>query len=163
MEESYNGCCSPLQIERKVGNTFENELVYVSIPPGTDKGEVIEIKGKGNIDKNGNVGDIRITIDISSNNTFIRDKLDVIMNVSITLLQSLCGFSLDIKHLDGKTYRINSAEGNVVQPNSKRIIQKKGFTRGEITGNLIILFNVIYPESIKPENIQKLAEILNNN
>jgi len=162
LEESYNGCCTPLNIERKVGNLFENELFYINIPAGTDKGEVIELKGKGNIDKNGNCGDIRINIDVapSDKNKFIRDKLDVIMNVEITLLQSLCGFSLDVTHLDGKTYRINSSKGNVVQPNSKRIIPKKGFTRGEITGNLIIVFNVIYPEKIKLENIQKLQNIL---
>jgi len=165
LEESYNGCYSPLQIERRVGNNmFENELVYVNIAPGTDKGEIIELKGKGNIDKNGNCGDIRITIDIApyEKNKFIRDKLDVIMNVEISLLQSLCGFTMDITHLDGKTYRINSSEGNVVQPNSKRIISKKGFTRGEISGNLIIVFNVIYPEKIKLENIQKLQTILND-
>ena len=39
LEESYNGCCTPLNIERKVGNLFENELFYVNIPAGTDKGE----------------------------------------------------------------------------------------------------------------------------
>lgn len=163
IEESFNGCCSPLNIERKIGNLIENELIYVNVPAGTDNGEIIEIKEKGNIDKNGNIGDIRITINIAQNNKFIRNKLDVIMNVDITLLQSLCGFSLDIEHLDGKTYRINSNEGNVVASGTKRVIPKKGFTRGETTGNLIILFNVIYPQRINLDNIIRLREILNDN
>jgi DnaJ-class molecular chaperone len=159
IEESFNGCCCPLQIERKIGNLIENELIYINIPPGTDKGEVIELKEKGNIDKYGNIGDIRITIDILQNNKYLRNKLDVIMNVEITLLQSLCGFTLDINHLDGKIYRINSNEGNVVASGTKRIIPKKGFTRGETTGNLIILFNVIYPEKINFELVKKLRDL----
>lgn len=163
IEESFNGCSSPLNIERKIANSIENELIYINIPAGTDTGEIIELKGKGNIDCNGNIGDIRVSIIVKPTDKYIRNKLDVIMNVNITLLQSLCGFSIDIQHLDGKTYRINSAEGNVVAPNSKRIIPKKGFIRGDMIGNLIILFNVIYPQKIKLENIKKLIEIFENN
>ena len=99
-------------------------------------------------------------IKINNNTEFQRNGLDLIYNKTITLKESLCGFSFDLKYINGKKYTINNHSGNIITPNFKKIIQKMGLERNEHHGNLIIVFNVQFPESLEANVIEKLKEVL---
>jgi DnaJ-class molecular chaperone len=88
----------PVSIERVVHNggvaTKEEEMMYVDIPPGTDAREMIVYRGKGNINPNGDQGDIKIFVTIEEHPTFERRGLDLIYRHKISLREALCGFHL---------------------------------------------------------------------
>ena len=78
----------------------------------------------------------------------------------ITLKESLIGFSFDIKHLNGKKYTINNDKGNIIPTNYCKEIEGLGMSRDDNIGKLVIDFNIIFPEKLTDEQIEKIKEIL---
>ena len=164
MEQAFTGCSIPVDIERWIleNNTRkkETETIYVDIPRGVDKNEIIIIREKGNVIDTGNMGDVKIFVNINNSEYFERRGLDLIYKQIITLKQSLCGFSFDIKHLSGKSYRINNKRGNVIALSSTKTIGNLGFIRNGHTGSMIVEFIVDMPSHLSEEQVEVLENIL---
>ena len=169
LSKAYTGCTIPLQITRWVieNNTKreESETIYVTIPKGVDNNEIIIIREKGNILADTNKGDIKLFIKITNDTDFIRNGLDLILNKNITLKEALCGFSFDMKYIDGREFKLNNGNGNIIHNNYNKVIQHMGMKRiipdnQEHIGNLIINFNVVFPEQLREEQITELSKIL---
>jgi DnaJ-class molecular chaperone len=77
------------------------------------------------------------------------------------LKESLCGFSFELKYLNGRTYTITNANkvGNVISPNYKKIIPNMGLERDGHIGNLVIIFNVSFPEQLSESVLEELKKI----
>ena len=82
------------------------------------------------------------------------------MHKNISLKESLCGFSFDLKYINGKTYTINNLPGNIIPPEYQKVIPNMGLTREGHTGNLIIHFHTKFPETLSNESIEALSKIL---
>ena len=164
MEQVLSGATIPLDIERWVIENgikvHEPEMVYVSVPQGIDDGEIIVLRDKGNIINENQKGDVKVFIKISNDTNFKRSGLDLILEKNITLKESLCGFSFEIKYINGKSYTLNNNKGNIIPPEYKKVYPNMGLTRGEHKGNMIIHFHVEFPETLTPEQIVKLTEVL---
>jgi len=165
MEQSYSGCMLPIEIERWVieGNIKRNEKekIYVNIPKGIDDNEIITYNNKGNINGNGVEGDVKIIVKMEPHMVFERQGLDIIYKKEITLKEALCGFEFQLNHLSGKKYNItNSGEDTIISPNYKRIMNGLGLERNEHKGNMIIVFDIIFPINMTKGNIDKLKLIL---
>ena len=164
MEQVMTGANLPVEIERWImesGNKiFEHENLYVNVPKGIDDGEIIIVREKGNIVNDSIKGDVKIFIKINNNTDFQRQGLDLVYKKNISLKESLCGFSFEIKHLNGKIYTLNNVTGNVISQGYQKLIPQMGLERENHTGNLIILFNIEYPVSLSEDQIKKLREIL---
>lgn len=171
LSKAYTGCTIPLQITRWIieNNTKreETETIYVTIPKGVDNNEIIIIREKGNVMADNNKGDIKLFIKIVNDTEFIRNGLDLILNKTITLKEALCGFSFDMKYIDGREFKLNNGNGNIIHNNYNKVIQHMGMKRAinpqmlqEHTGNLIINFNVTFPEKLTEEQIAGLSKIL---
>ena len=70
----------------------------------------------------------------------------------------LC-FIFDLKYITGKVYTINNNSGNIISHGYKKIIPNMGFTRESHSGNLIIIFNVKFPEKMSESTIEELKKI----
>lgn len=164
MEQVFNGASVPLEIERWIlenGNkVFEKETIYIDVPQGIDENEMIILREKGNIISETCKGDIKINILVQNNTEFKRSGLDLIMNKNITLKEALCGFSFELKYLNGKSYTLNNNKGNIVPSEYKKVYPEMGLKRGEHKGNMIIFFHISFPEKLTDEQIEKLREIL---
>lgn len=164
MEQVLNGCSVPLEIERWIlenGNkVFEKETIYVDIPCGIDENEMIILRDRGNIINENCKGDIKITILIQNNTEFKRSGLDLVLEKNISLKESLCGFTFEIKYINGKSYTLNNNKGNIVPSEYKKLYPGMGLKRGEHIGNMIIIFHVQFPEKLTEEQIEKLSDIL---
>ena len=57
-----------------------------------------------------------------------------------SLKDALCGFSFNMKYIDGRNFQINNGEGNIIVPGFKKIIPNMGMKRDDNIGNLIIEF-----------------------
>jgi DnaJ family protein A protein 2 len=78
----------------------------------------------------------------------------------ISLKEALCGFSFEIKYINGKTYTLNNSVGNIIQSEHQKIIQGLGLKRESHVGNLIVILRVKFPEKLSEDQIQKLKQIL---
>ena len=161
-KDSFTGVNVPLIIKRKIVNgnniNYEQEKIYIKINPGTDDGEIINIKGKGNI-YNNTATDLRLHIKIIPHHHFQRSGLNLIYHNKITFKESLCGFETTIQNITDQTLKIQSSKGNIIQNYDEKIILNKGFTRNEQTGNLIIKFIVEKPKKLTDEQLELLDNI----
>lgn len=164
LKEAYTGISYPLKINRWImsGNTktYEDETIYLTIPPGIDDNEIIITRNKGNILSESLKGDIKTFITIENNSDFVRHGLDLDYTKVITLKEALCGFSFDIEHINGVFYKINNTNGTIIHPSYKKSIPKKGMVRDGMEGNLNIHFIVEFPKTLSKEVIQELGKLL---
>ena len=164
LTQSYSGINYPLVINRwiMINNVKKNETekIYFPIPKGIDSGEIIVIKDKGNCINNTLRGDLKLHITVKNNTEFKREGLNLKIKKSITLKQALTGFSFEVRHINGKTYTINNDKGNIIPVNYSKEINNLGMSRDNNIGKLIIIFDILFPEKLTNEQIEKLKEIL---
>ena len=162
--DSYKGCKKPIDIKRWIyenNNQMEQqETIYVDIPKGIDNNEIITIKEKGNRLSYNNKGDIEVKIIIDNKTKFERNGIDLIYRKKISLKESLCGFSFDLCYIDGREFKINNEAGNIIPPDFRKTISNFGMTRDNSTGDLIIIFDVVYPKTLSEKQIKELSNIL---
>jgi DnaJ-class molecular chaperone len=165
LEQSYSGFNFPIEIERfNIDNnirSIEKETLYLNIPQGIDNNETIVLNDKGHC-INGQIrGEVRIQIQLINNTEFKRNGLDLLINKKISLKDSLCGFVFEINHLSGKKLALNNISNpTIIKPNFKKMVQGMGMMRDNSIGNLIIEFEVEFPDSLTADQIQLLNTIL---
>lgn len=164
MEQVLSGSTVPVDIERWLMENgtkiFEKETLYVSIPKGVDDNEIIVLKGKGNIASETCIGDIKLFIKIDNTTDLKRYGLDLILEKKISLKEALCGFSFEFKYVNNKNYTINNNGGNIIPPGHKKTIPNMGLTRDGHTGNLVIHFDIEFPQKLKETVVAELTRIL---
>ena len=162
--QAFNGCKIPITIERWITSQqirkHEEETLYISIPKGIDNNEIIVVREKGNVINDTLKGDVKIFIKVNNNTNLIRHGLDLICKKTITLKEALCGFSFDLEYINGKKFKINNKQGNIITPNFNKQILNMGMERDGQKGSLIIQFVVQFPETISKEIIVKLEQLL---
>jgi hypothetical protein len=72
-------------------------------------------------------------------------------NYSISLKESLCGFDLNLKHINGKEYLIKNYN-KIIKPFSEISIPKLGINKND----LVIKFFVDFPDKLDNDTIKKL-------
>lgn len=163
IDKILTGTTIPVDIERWLIENgikiFEHETVYVTVPKGIDEGEIILLKEKGNVLNETNKGDIKIFVKIENNSVFKRSGLDLIFEKTITVKEALCGFSFELKYLTGKTYTITNNSGNIISHGYKKLIPNMGLSRDNHTGNLLIIFDVKFPEKLTEETLVALKAL----
>jgi DnaJ-class molecular chaperone len=163
IDKILTGTTIPVDIERWIiedGNkVFENETVYVTVPKGIDEGEIIVLRDKGNVVREDCKGDIKLFIKVENDTEFKRSGLDIILEKTISVKEALCGFTFELKYITGKIYTINNSSGNIIYNGYKKTIPNMGFSRDQHIGNLIIIFNVKFPEKLTEETMDQLKKI----
>lgn len=164
LEQAYTGCNIQIDIERWViqGNTKHNELEKLSldIPAGIDNNENIMLRGKGNR-QNDQSGDVKLMINIENNTPFRRNGLDLFYHKKVSLKEALCGCMFEIKHLNGKNLGLTSSnKQSIIRPGDKKVVPALGMKKGNETGNMVIEFEIEFPETLTEQQISLLGEIL---
>ena len=139
----------------------EIETLNITIPSGMGDEDTLVLKGRGNVINENLKGDVHLKITILNDTPFIRKGLDLYFSKNLTLKEALCGFSFEIMHLNGKRLSLNNTTNpTVIKPGFKRVVSNLGLTRENVTGNLIIDFDVEFPEHLTADQIEKLKEFL---
>ncbi len=165
LEQSYNGGVIPLEINRWIHinnvKTMEKENIYVKFPKGIDNNEMILLKNKGHQINNSTHGDVKIVFNIKNDTVFVRQGVDLIYNKTISLKEALTGLEMNIDHINGKKYKVDTVNNFcIINNESKTSLPNLGMTRENVTGKLIINFTVKFPENITKENREKIRELL---
>lgn len=159
LEQVYTGCNIIIDIERWVvkGNTksIEVEKLSLEIPPGIDNDGNIILRNKGN-SQNDQIGDVKILLTIEGHSLFRRNGNDLYYTKKLSLKEALCGCTFDINHISGNNLSLSSSnkqKQSIIRPNDKKVVPKLGMKRGDETGNLIIEFEIEFPENLTEEQI----------
>lgn len=94
---------------------------------------------------------------------FKREKDDLRMKQKITLAEALCGFQIVIEHLDGRKLVVKSAPGQMIKPGDIKCIVGEGMPiegRPGKSGDLIIEFEITFPERLQDGQVQDLLKVL---
>lgn len=165
LQQAYTGLHYPVEVDRWVmqgdQRRFEKEVVYVQIPAGIDEHEMIELHDKGHIVNSVVRGDVRISVEIDNKTEFQRRGLDLYYKRVITLKESLCGFSFEMMHINGKKICMNNTMNTtIIPPNSQKVVPDMGMIRGDERGKLIVEFEVEFPGHLTEEQTTALRNIL---
>ncbi|XP_076040938.1 dnaJ homolog subfamily A member 2-like isoform X1 [Oratosquilla oratoria] len=141
--------------------TQQTKLLEVHVDKGMREDQRITFKGEGDQMPGVEPGDVIIVLQEKPHELFKRDGVDLYMKYDITLTEALCGFTMVIKHLDGRQIAIRNPPGTVLEPGCLRGIEGEGmpiYRNVFEKGNLYIRFDVTFPDKyFAPE--QKLKDL----
>lgn len=169
LEESYHGKNKEISIKRNIYNlndhskSDEREIMNISIPKGIDNNEFIVIEKKGNKyiqNSNDIYSNVKIIFLLEKNNVYKREGVNLIYVHKISLKEALCGFKIEVDHINGNKYTINNKEGNIINPNYYKEIENLGMTKFDKCGKLIIKFIIEFPLTLTLEQIHQLSSTL---
>ena len=170
LTQAYTGINYPLGVERWVNEQgtrrVEKEKIYVNIMAGIDDGEMIVLRGKGNVIDDDNRGDVKLFVRVKNDTCFVREGLDLVYGRQLSLKEALSGFCFDVKHVSGKTYTINNTNGRVISPGYRKCIPELGMRRVKphpappMLGNLVIRFTIKFPSTLTDAQRKTLKDVL---
>lgn len=108
-------------------------------------------------------GDLRFSFNIEEDDVFridLQNPLNIIMEISVPIIDCLLGAKFNIKHLDGKEYAITIPEctkdGSILKMNGKGFAHSNGFR-----GDLLIRVKCSFPDKIENEDKKLLKKLKN--
>jgi DnaJ-class molecular chaperone len=160
LEQCYNGCSIPLEIDRQVPDNdiikIERETIHAQLPKGVQGGDTIILNDCGHMNEAGMKGDVRIVINVLQHPVFKVENNDLTIEKTISLKSALCGFDFEISHLNGRIFKLANKPGNIIKPGSIKTIPGLGLEKNGETGSLKIKFNVEFPDTLTMEQIGAL-------
>uniref|UniRef100_U5EWC1 Putative dnaj chaperone n=1 Tax=Corethrella appendiculata TaxID=1370023 RepID=U5EWC1_9DIPT len=141
----------------------ERKILEVNVEKGMRDGQKIVFSGEGDQEPELQPGDIVIVLDEKEHPIFKRSGQDLIMNMPLQLVESLCGFQKLIKTLDNRDLVITSYPGEVVKHESVKCVLGEGMPQHKNPfekGRLIMQFFVVFPDSLPTEVVTALEQYL---
>ncbi len=162
LEQVFNGSTINITYIRNIviNNVKSQETIHksVNIEPGIDTANPIILEGEGNQYEN-NVGNVEIILKELPHTVYKRNNLHLLMDKTISLKDSLTGFSFTFKHINDKQYTLQNKD-QIIFPNTHREIPHLGLTNKNSTGSLFVVFNVEFPLTLDDNQKEQLKTIL---
>lgn len=102
------------------GKTFktksEREVLEVHVQKGCFDGQKIAFREKAHEHPDADTGDVIFVCKQEEHPQFKRKGADLFIQRTISLAEALCGFQLELTHLDGRKLLIRTSPGDIVKP-----------------------------------------------
>jgi molecular chaperone DnaJ len=139
------------------GETQAEKKMMITVPPGTDNGTRIRMKGQGGSGGSGRpAGDLLVTFQVQPDKFFRREGQDLIADVTVNLAQAALGTRLRVKTIDGKKVVLKLPAGT--QPGRRFRIKGEGIAKGDRKGDMIVTVQVTVPEALSEEQAELLKK-----
>ena len=139
------------------GELRTQRQILVTVPPATDNGNKVRLKGQGPRAKAGGpASDVLITFQVEPDRFFSREGLDVLCEVPVTLAQALMGSVIQVKTIGGAKVKLRIPAGT--QPGRKFRIKGHGIEKSGQKGDQIVTVQVKLPEKMTPEQEAALKD-----
>ncbi|KAJ3356572.1 hypothetical protein GGF32_001465 [Allomyces javanicus] len=126
----------------------ESKTIELVIERGMRDGTRITLRSEADQQPGVPPGDVIVELDLVEHEVFTVVGDDLEMDMEITLVEALTGFTRYVKHLDGRYVEIVQPAGRVIKPRDVKCVHGEGMPRvkrpGE-KGNLYIRFAVEFP------------------
>ncbi|HJT15116.1 MAG TPA: J domain-containing protein [Dongiaceae bacterium] len=128
----------------------DGKTLEVQLPPGTDTGQTLRLKGQGLPGRGGApAGDAFIEVTVEPHPVFTRDGNDILVELPITLYEAVLGATLNVPTIDGKVslkVPAGSNSGTQLRLRGKGVQAGKSGTRGDQYVRLV----VVLPKEVDP-------------
>jgi molecular chaperone DnaJ len=145
---------------RGAGDVRTERRIAITVPPATETGSRIRLKGQGEGSRPGGTpGDLIITFQVQPDRFFRREGLDVVCEVPLNVAQATLGTRLRVRTLDGKKVMLRIPPGT--QPGRKFRIKGQGLEKNGRKGDQLVGVQVTVPNELTPEQqdlMKKFAE-----
>ena len=135
---------------------FSGKTLDVNLPPGTEDGQRLRMKGQGMPGPAGGVaGDAFVEVHVAAHPYMRREDLDIHLDLPITLHEAVLGGKVKVPTIDGAvnaTVPPGSSGGTVLRLKGRGIMTPKGGRRGD----QFVKLRIVLPES----GSEELAEFL---
>lgn len=146
-----------------VGQVRQDRKIQVKVPQGAETGSKVRIPGQGERGRAGGApGDLVITFKVKPHSFFVRDGLNVHVNVPINLAQATLGSKMAVRTVDGKKVHLRIPPGT--QDGTKFRIRGHGVEKNGRVGDQFVEVRVDIPTTLNEEAqaaMEKFAEIAN--
>lgn len=97
----------------------EREVLEVHVQKGSPDGHKVQFREMADEHPEADTGDVVFVLKQSEHHEFKRKGADLYIERKISLVEALCGFQLEMTHLDGRKIRIQTSPGEIVKPMSR--------------------------------------------
>ncbi|KAK2828470.1 hypothetical protein Q5P01_019504 [Channa striata] len=167
LNDLFHGCTKKIKISRRVMNedgytsSIKDKILTIDVKPGWKEGTRVVFSKEGDQGPNRIPADIVFIVRQKDHHQFIRQHNDLIYKVQISLEMALSGFSVDVETLDGRLLCIPI--NDIVHPTFKKMVTGEGMPLSQDPsqrGNLIIIFDIQFPEKLSAERKQLIKQAL---
>lgn len=149
------------------GTKIKNKKISVNIPQGVDDNTQLRVSGEGEAIGGGQPGDLYLFINIKPHQYFVREGVNLFVEVPISIVQATLGDDISVKTLDNKTVKIKIPAGTI----TGTIFRVRGsgiphINRASSKGELFVIIAVETPTSLSSEEkniFNELKKISKNN
>jgi len=158
LEEVFHGCTKKMKISRRVMNedghtsSIRDKILTITVKKGWKPGTKITFPKEGDQGPNNIPADIVFIVKDKPHPRFRREGLNLIHTANVLLGRALTGTTVDIHTLDERTLHIPI--NDIIKPGYKKVVPTEGMplsTDPTQKGDLIIEFNIEFPQSLTPE------------
>mmetsp|Transcript_4733 Transcript_4733/g.11821 ORF Transcript_4733/g.11821 Transcript_4733/m.11821 type:complete len:282 (-) Transcript_4733:89-934(-) len=166
LEDLYLGKSRKMKITRTLYDPSgqgvrAEEILQIDVKPGWKKGTRVTFPEKGDEAPGQTPADVVFIIAEKPHAYLSREGNNLIYKHRLTLADALCGASLQLKHLDGRTLRIPLVKP--VSPGYTHIVRGEGMPISKHPGqkgDLHIKFDVLFPTALTEDQKTQLRAIL---
>ncbi len=142
---------------RGAGEVRTERTVIITVPPATENGSKVRLRGQGQSAGAGApAGDLIITFQVQNDRFFRREGLDLVCEVPINLAQAALGSRLRVRTLDGKKVVLRIPSGT--QPGRRFRIKGQGLERNGRKGDQLVQVQVTVPSTLTDDQQQLLKK-----
>jgi len=139
------------------GEVRTERQVNITVPPGTDNGTRVRMRGQGQASRGGMpAGDLLVTFQVQPDRFFHREGLDIICEVPLNLAQATLGTRLRVRTVDGKKVVLRIPAGT--QPGRRFRIKGQGVEKNGVKGDQLVQVQVTVPDQLTPEQQEMLKQ-----
>ncbi len=125
------------------GTVKKREKLAVTIPAGSDNGTRLTLRGKGDAGENGGrPGDLILFIKVRQDKMYLRDGMDVYMQIPVSITQASLGAQVFVNTLDDKTIKVTipagTQNGKLLRVKGKGIPEFKGTKVGDLILRIVV-------------------------
>ena len=135
-------------IRRRI-TLYDGKSLDVTIPPGTEDGQTLRLRGQGMPGLGGGAGDAYVTVQVQQDPIFERQGNDIHVTVPVTLDEAILGGKIRVPTIDGAvsvSVPPGSNTGSRLRLKGKGVAKPHGGGRGD----QIVYLEVVLPE--KPDD-----------
>lgn len=156
LEEVFRGCTKKMKITRTIvgpdgQRRVEDKVLTIDVKKGWKPGTKITFPQEGDQVPNSIPADIVFVLKDKPHPTFRRDGCDLRCKLPISLRDALVGCSVQVPLIEGGVLPLRLS--NVVKPGSVTRVTGKGMPNSKDAshrGDLLVEFDVVFPDSLNP-------------
>ena len=131
----------------------DGKTLEVQLPPGTDTGQTLRLKGQGLPGRGGApAGDAFVEVTVEPHPIFSRDGSDILVELPITLYEAILGATINVPTIDGKVsvkVPAGANSGTQLRLRGRGVQPGKSGTRGDQYVRLVVVLPKEVDRSLK--------------